>query len=556
MTQRICIIGGGIAGIGAWWSISQPGSPVHDAQVTVLHGHEKMGGHAFTVEVPYRGQTVPVDTGVQYFLPILYRNIDAILRRPEFAGVRTEVNPGLKVGCGLPPSPTGAPQNWGNFPEYGATGTDQPAGSQFALYSAAMFEDATRFQDAVDAALVERRLGMTVADYFAANGGSYNDATGLCDFLLFPYLSIINGYGAALADQVTFADLLPLFGSLGSGSPWPGLARMTQPCVGYTRFVDGAQSFVDAMAKAALASQPNTTIQTNCHVTAVYPDASQPEQLVHVEWTNKDGSTGSGTYDQVVITTDMIEAACMLAGGQGSAWEDTYQQYLCPIAESLVPGYCVVHTDETLLAPALTNGLETLQFTAAYSADPSKPGGYDMFTTYTSYLEGNIHTELDATGLFATMYGYWPEQAAKGPKDCGHPSCPCPPVTRTPSKFPAPGTILFEEYWTHGMWLPQFNLAAKQTMHMAQGPGAVSYPGQSKYPIYFAGNNITADSFEHAYLSGAIIADYAFGARLPVNDSLTAFAMFELFYEEFMFPQPSTGIHRLRILERALHDVG
>jgi hypothetical protein len=88
----------------------------------------------------------------------------------------------------------------------------------------------------------------------------------------------------------------------------------------------------------------------------------------------------------------------------------------------------------------------------------------------------------------------------------------------------------------HGMWLPQFMLPEKRAMHMAQGPGNINYQGQSPYPIYFAGNNLTADSLEHAFLSGAIIADYAFGAPLPVIDNIPAALMYELFKDEFMFP--------------------
>jgi len=552
--ERVCIIGGGVAGVGAWWTLSQPDSPAHGAQVTILHGDSRLGGHACTVEVEHDGATVKVDTGVQFYLPIIYRNIDAILQRPEFAGVRTADYPELKVGCGLPRTAAGDPQSWGNFPEYGATDAAKPPGSQFAMFSPEAWADASRFQDSVDLAPIEHRLGMTIEDYFTQHGDQYHDAAALCTGFLYPYLSIINGYGASLASQVTFADLLPLFGSLGSGSPWPGLARMTGPCHGYTRFVDGAQSFVDAMAASAQANQPSAQVSLDSQVSAVYPDATDPS-TVHVEWTDGSGTPHSEVFDRVVVTTDMIEASCMLAAGPGTAWADVYQQYLCPIAEQLVPGYCVVHTDPSVLSPDLTNGEETLQFTAAYSADPSKPGGYDMFTTYTTYLQGNVHDDPGADGLYLTMYGYWPEGAAKGPRTCPHDSCTCPPVTRTPCKFPAADTILFEEYWTHGMWLPQFMMKEKQQLHLAQGPGNVHYEGQSPYPIYFAGNNTTADSFEHAFLSGAIIADYAFGAPLPVRDNFTAFAMYWLFKQEFMFPPPAEGAGRLHAIERGLHDL-
>ena len=54
---------------------------------------------------------------------------------------------------------------------------------------------------------------------------------------------------------------------------------------------------------------------------------------------------------------------------------------------------------------------------------------------------------------------------------------------------------------------------AKKALHLAQGRGAsMSYPGQLDTGIYFAGNNTTADSPEHAVIPGEVIANYAFGA--------------------------------------------
>ena len=134
MSENVCIIGGGIAGVGLWWCLSQPDQPGHQSNVTLLHSETQLGGHAYTVPITYKGQQIPVDTGVQFYVPLLYRNIDAIVRRPEFSAVRVTPYDGLKVGCAFAPA-AGAPQNWGNFPAYGATGQSQPANSQFAMYT-------------------------------------------------------------------------------------------------------------------------------------------------------------------------------------------------------------------------------------------------------------------------------------------------------------------------------------------------------------------------------------------------------------------------------------
>jgi hypothetical protein len=93
------------------------------------------------------------------------------------------------------------------------------------------------------------------------------------------------------------------------------------------------------------------------------------------------------------------------------------------------------------------------------------------------------------------------------------------------------------------MWLPTFMLEAKRALHMAQGRGvARSYAGQLDTGIYFAGNNTTADSLEQAFISGEVIADYAFGAAFPMTGFFpVAFAMYELFYNDFMFPTSSVA---------------
>jgi hypothetical protein len=147
------------------------------------------------------------------------------------------------------------------------------------------------------------------------------------------------------------------------------------------------------------------------------------------------------------------------------------------------------------------------------------------------------------------MYGYLPEGVPTPPGCPGNP-CSLAPPSPNASQLPAADTILFQEYWLHGMWLPQFMLQQKRQLHMAQGPGSVTYEGQSPYPIYFAGNNTTADSLEHAFVSGAIIADYAFGAPFPLMDPF-AFAMYMLFYTEFMFPNVSVTDRRAMLLDQA-----
>jgi len=211
-------------------------------------------------------------------------------------------------------------------------------------------------------------------------------------------------------------------------------------------------------------------------------------------------------------------------------WRDLYSKYLDKKDWPLLPGKCYIHTDGSVLSPDLTQQEESLQFTA-YFAPQEKYPYYGMFKTYTTYLQQNIHGDPAAEGLYLTMYGYVPDQA-KG------------------DTVPKKESVIFEEVWAHGMWLPTFMLSAKRNLYHAQGKGArLSYPGQVDTGIYFAGNNTTADSLEHAFISGAVIANYAFEAPFPLLPHLGAFGMYELFYKEFMFPAATVSSKKSRLHE-------
>ena len=506
-TQGVCIIGGGIAGVGLWWTLAQPNQPGAEWDVTIIHDGSQFGGHALTVPVQHNGQTILVDTGVQFVVPLLYPNIDALV---DFPGISEQVPVAaydqLKVACAFP-CLNGAPQNWGNFPDY-------QSGSNFAMYTPAMLANAQRFQAFVDTALFEGWGSKSIADYFNSLTTPYTNQSDFLNYFIYPYLSIINGYGAALDTQVTFDDFVPLFANL--PPRWPGLGSFTEPGAGYRRFLNGASSLVQALANQAQQLKP-ATVMLNTQVISVSAASTLPGPIT-VTWGSGQNPVTSGQFDKVVITTDILTAAGLLNNPANSGlWNSLYSKYLNQSDWPLLPGKCYIHTDNTMLSPDLQEQQETLQFTAYYAQQSTYPY-YAMFNTYTTYLQQNIHDDPAAAGLYLTMYGYIPDP--------------------TKDKVPGQGTVLFEEVWSHGMWLPTFMLQAKRNLHMAQGIAAnrSTYPGQMDTGIYFAGNNTTADSLEHAFISGEIIANYAFGASFPLTTSLLAWGMYELFYVEFMFP--------------------
>ncbi|MEO8946441.1 MAG: NAD(P)-binding protein [Gemmatimonadaceae bacterium] len=524
--QKVCIIGGGVAGVGLWWTLAQPNQPGAEWDVTIIHDGAEFGGHALTVPVQHNGGTTLVDTGVQFFIPLFYPNIDALIARPEISP-QVPVVPydSLKVACGFPRL-LGSAQNWGNFADY-------QTGENFAMFTPTMMSDAKRFQMFIDDALLEGWGSKTLADYFATLTIPYENQADFLNYFLFPYLSIINGYGAALDDQVTFDDLVPLFANL--PGVFPGLGSFTQPGSGYSRFANGASSLVGTLAARAQQMKPGSAWM-NSTVISVAASPTLPGPVT-VTWTSGKGPVMSGQFDKVVITTDMLTAAGLLNNSANSTlWSSLYSKYLSLKEWPLLPGKCYIHTDVDMLSPDLRQQEESLQFTAYYAPQTQSPF-YTMFKTYTTYLQANIHNTPESQGLYLTMYGYIPDPT-KG------------------DKVPAPDKVVFEEVWQHGMWLPTFMLQAKQNLHMAQGKGAqLSYPGQLDTGIYFAGNNTTADSLEHAFISGEVIANYAFDASYPLAGlhlrDVAAFAMYDLFYNEFMFPKSGISA-RLSHLRQAI----
>lgn len=524
--KKVCIIGGGIAGVGLWWTLAQAGELLDDWDITVIHDGAAFGGHALTVPVTWNGGQTLVDTGVQFYVPFFYPNIDCLVSRPEIAPtVPTAPYDRLKVACGFPRL-AGAQQNWGNFPAY-------QSGPGFGMYTQQMQNDALRFQQFVNDAIPLGWGSKTIADYFNSLAIKYENQSDFLSYFLYPYLSIINGYGAALDTVVTWDDLVPLFTSLPG---FPHLGSFTKPGSGYARFLKGASSLVDTMAAQAQKLKP-ASLQMRSSVVSVAASPTLPGPVTVVWSTPLSPVTTTAQFDKVVITTDILVAAGLLNNQNNSTlWSSLYSKYLAkgtgPGQWNLLPGKCYIHTDASMLSPDLQQQQETLQFTAYY-APQTAPPFYDMFYTYTTYLEGNIHNTPESQGLYLTMYGYIPDPAQG-------------------QRVPDPSKVLFEEVWQHGMWLPSFMWDAKRNLHMAQGKGVnLSYPGQIDTGIYFAGNNTTADSLEHAFISGAVIANYAFGADYPLTGldvkSLAAFAMYEAFYTEFMFPGSSPAAKPSRL---------
>jgi hypothetical protein len=516
--QTVCIVGGGATGAALLWCLGQDARAREKYDVTLIHDAPTLGGHSYTVDVDWNGSTIPVDLGVQLVSPMVYPNLRVMLALPDF---RTRVPmtdfDDLRVACAFPDA-DGQPQNWGNFPEY-------QDGPLFTMYSDKVFADSERFRRFMEVGAFKGWFGKSLKEYFAQYGSAYADEQFFVHYFLWPYLSIINGYGAALMGETTIGDLIPFFAKIPL-LPTP-LGSVSVPGKGWQRFTFGAATWVQAMAEVAQGFAKSHII-ANTNVTAVYTDTG-PDHSVHVLWTTSDGASSEGVFDKVVLTTDMHTTADLLDNEQNALyWDLVYKDHIDKKLWPLQPGACYIHSDPGVLSPHLRPlQREVLQFTAYWYSSEKYPY-YDMYKSFTTYIQANLLANPAAVGLYNTMYGYIPDPDR--------------------DKVPDPSTVIFHEDWTHGHFAPSFEVPAKKTLYLAQAPGlTLNYPGQQPTNVYLAGNNTTYDSEEGALEAAMIIANYAFGVDYPLaggsvlhpsmalSHELGAF-LYKTFYSKVMFP--------------------
>jgi len=550
--KNVCIVGGGATGVALLWALSQDPVASREWNVTLIHDQDNVGGHSLTYYVPVKGKnkSLPVDVGVQFISPMMYPNVHVMLQRPEFQSrvPMTDYN-SLKVAAAFPRL-NGQPMNWGNFPAY-------QQGPSFALYDTEMKLDAHLFQDFIEAELFDHWAMKKLYDFFYPNPPiPFLNKTDFINYILSPYMSIINGYGSALLKDTIFMDLFPIFATLPLPHSWKfptPLGSFTQPGTGWQRFANGAQSWVEAMLEVAQ-SLTSSTIILDSKVSAVWTDQSTSQ--VSVRWSKNGGKPIlTRAFDKVILTTDMWTNSKLLNNPQNQYyWNNVYynSKFGYPIGDyrdtnmkpsgpnvtwDLLWGKCYIHTDSSMLSPDLMQQQETLQFNAYYAPHPNNPDGsnYDLINTFTTYIQKNVLNDPDADGLYLTMYGYIPDPSKQ--------------------KVPDPKKVLFSEPWTHGRWTPSAMDGPKTKLFMAQGLGNIPYPGQMNTNIYFAGNNTTVDSEDGALISALAIANYAFGVNYPLDDNslpetLFAFTMFNM-YHNIMFPKLN-GSHALTSLFKTL----
>lgn len=84
--KRIAVIGAGVSGLGAAWALRE------SADVAVYEKADRIGGHAWTVDIDYDGVVQPVDIGFICFNRPNYPNFTAMLEHLGVATVTTDMS--------------------------------------------------------------------------------------------------------------------------------------------------------------------------------------------------------------------------------------------------------------------------------------------------------------------------------------------------------------------------------------------------------------------------------------------------------------------------------
>lgn len=487
--NKVCIVGGGASAAALLWCLAKAqalGLTTDQWAIRLIHDDVAVGGHSRTVEVPINGKSVPLDTGVQMIAPTMYPGLMSMLDLPEFGGVALQ-HVDLHISCTFPPA-QGATPYWGNFPAYQKTALFASGAP-----SAAIFE---KLLSAANLRKDPAEMFATVKAFLANNASAFPSPDALAlftDYFLDPYMSIMNGYGSARLDSTALVDIAALWDL--------GYASFITPTEGYARFANGAQSWVEQMATlAAKQLGAALSLTLNSSVVEIVPSPVNPAKVTWVD--NSTGKTSSDSFDIVVSTLDMQTNSGLFNSPNNPLWASLYEPCIGTTQGlksgtsvwPLVPGYCYIHQDASVLAPGMPAPLlETLQMNASYAGDGQ--GGFDLIKTYTTYIESNllgITPNGPTDEWYLTMYGF-------DPSDYGIQ----PPPTEPGHSF----------QWVHGMWMPTFMVDQKLAFHRAQSisPHQPPRPGQEHTGVYFAGNNLTMDSEEGALMSALCIAKYAFG---------------------------------------------
>lgn len=505
--KKVAVIGGGAAGASLLWCYTSQEHPRDQIEPTLFHDDPDLGGHSDTYFVKFdadgKGHVVPdmtpeshaIDIGVQFVTRTMYPNLYEMLERPEFDGIqKLELiqHPELRVASAFRDD-----LNWGNFPAYQTGPRFAPCYTPDAVAHAEKFEEDIRLVD------LSWFMDWPVDKYLRRRGVPRDG--NFFRYMLVSYLTIINGYGTDELLAMKKRDLFPVFSKLPIVQDRGPLASFTTTGKGWDRFKYGAQRWVEAMGEYAV--ERGAEVKTGVWVTKVVPRAEGTK--VRIEWIatvdrgKPDAEVHSALFDEVVLTIDMDGNRKLLEHPDNPIWEQQ-DDYVGEDAWNLMPGLCLIHQDEEVLAPSLRDQKEDAHFNGYYAWNDDPQNNlyglpFELDRTYTTYLMHNI-VQTPAP-CFVSMY-----------------------AVDDHAKKPDPSKVIFEKRWKHGRWVSSHDMKTKRGLHQIQGLGN----------IWFAGNNTTVDSEEGALISAMAVAERTSGFDFDFGSVLSK--VIYRYFEDIMFP--------------------
>src|SRR5579884_2159485 len=87
LPQKIAIIGGGVAGLGAAWALSKHPDRF---DIRLFEANDRLGGNAITVDMPQEdGRSIPFDISVTACIPSVYHNYIQFMQEHDIPLVPT-----------------------------------------------------------------------------------------------------------------------------------------------------------------------------------------------------------------------------------------------------------------------------------------------------------------------------------------------------------------------------------------------------------------------------------------------------------------------------------
>jgi predicted NAD/FAD-binding protein len=97
--RRVCIVGAGISGLGAAWSLAKHPERF---EFELYEKNDRIGGNAITVEIPQDdGTTIPVDISVTAYIPTVYHHYVTMLEKYGIASMPTRFSYSVHYGDGV-----------------------------------------------------------------------------------------------------------------------------------------------------------------------------------------------------------------------------------------------------------------------------------------------------------------------------------------------------------------------------------------------------------------------------------------------------------------------